>query len=184
MQNTINLQNLTIKEIKKIIKSGNPFVYPTDTGYCLGCGALNISSIELTKKISTDKTSQLSIVAPSKEWIYKNFKIKNKNYIKKLPGPFTFILEAKKKTLAKKFCSKNKEVRIKIPNHKFHNLIKKVGIPITSIEIKNKLKNIPSTNQLSRKLIKKIIIIESGYIKKSPSAILNLIKDTPSIVGR
>lgn len=184
MQNTINLQDLTTKELKKIIKSGNPFVYPTDTGYCLGCGALNISNVELTKKIINDKISRVSIIAPSKDWIYKNFKIKNKNYIKKLPGPFTFILKAKKRTLSKKFCSENNEIRIKIPNHKFHNIIKKIGIPITSVEIKYKFKNIPSTNHLPRKIKRKTIIIESGYIKKSPSAIIDLSKDTPSIVGR
>ena len=185
MSETIIFKKTLSKEIKKRIKFGEILIYPTDTGYCIGCNALKLSSIiKIIKIINLKDNKKISIIPPSKEWIYKNFKIKNKNYIKKLPGPFTFILETKKRILTKNLDILTNEIRIKIPNHKFYNTLKTINIPILNIELKNKF-NIIDFGKIPKKIKKKTdIIINAGFIRKSPSAIINLSKEIPSIVGR
>jgi len=174
------------KKLIKEINSGKIIIYPTDTGYCIGCIISKKKNIEKIKKLTKHKDNQnISIIAPSKKWVYDNFKIKNKNYIKKFPGPFTFIMKTKKINLFKNFNLENKEIGIKIPDHKFHNLIKKIGTPILSIELKNKFNfNIISIDQINKGIIKNTdIIIDDNFIKKSPSSVINLNKEIPSIIG-
>jgi tRNA threonylcarbamoyl adenosine modification protein (Sua5/YciO/YrdC/YwlC family) len=185
MSKEIIIRKQVSNEIKKRIKFGEILIYPTDTGYGIGCNALNSDSTKLVKKIiGINDNKNISIIAPSKDWIYKNFKIKNKNYIKKLPGPFTFILEAKEKKFIKKLNLEDKEVRIKMPNHSFQKIIKKINIPMLNIELKNKF-NIVDLKHIPRKIKRKSdIILDYGYIRKSPSATINLNKEIPTIVGR
>ena len=184
MSENIILKKTLPKKVKIRIKSGEILIYPTDTGYGIGCNALKSSSIELVKKISgTKDNTNISVIAPSKEWIYKNFKIKNKNYIKKLPGPFTFVLETKKRTLARNLSPGNKKIKVKMPDHRFYNMVKTIGIPILNIELRNKL-NIVNPDHIPRKIKRKSdMIINDGYIRKSPSATINISKEIPSIIG-
>ena len=100
MTETIKLDKINQKEITKKIKSGDIFIYPTDIGYCIGCDALKSGSVSIIKQTIKSK---LSIISPNKQWISKNFEIINKNYIKKLPGPYTFILKSFKINIIKKF---------------------------------------------------------------------------------
>ena len=175
MKKIIKFEEINNKEVVKNIKSGAIIIYPTDTNYCLGCNAKKSSSVEQIKRIS--KIESISIIPPTKNWIYKNLKIKNKNYIKKLPGPFGFILELKKK-----IPNQNKKIEIKMPSHKFSNLIKKANVPFLAINIINKPLSI---KQIPNKIIRKAdIIIDDGHIKRCHSTTIDLTKDIPKIIIR
>ncbi len=185
MSKTIILEEIDFKEIKKIIKSGKIIVYPTDIGYCIGCNVSNETNINYIKKIiSINEESYISVIAPSKSWVYKNFKIENKNYIKKLPGPFTFALKLKRKNILKNIKRNKGKIMIKIPDHKFYKIIQKVGVPIINIELKNKF-NIIDPKFIPKKIKRKSdILIDAGYIRKSPSATIDLSSKIASIIGR
>lgn len=175
MKKIIKFEEINNKEIIKKIKSGTIIIYPTDTNYCLGCNAKKSLSVEQIKKIS--KIENIAIIPPTKDWIYKNIKIKNKNYIKRLPGPFGFILELKKK-----IPNQNKKIEIKMPVHKFSNLIKKANVPFLAIDIMNKPLSI---KQIPKKIIRKAdIIIDDGYIKRSHFTTIDLTKEIPKIIIR
>ena len=69
-------------EIIDFIRKGKIFIYPTDTIYGLGCDALNEKSVEKIKEIKKrDKDKPLSVIAPSKKWIF------DKKYFFRLLGP-------------------------------------------------------------------------------------------------
>ncbi len=84
-------------EIKNMVLKGDVFIHPTDTIYGLGCDATNEQSVKKIREVKQRPTTPFSVIAPSKEWIEANCVITKeaKSWLKKLPGPFTFILKKK-----------------------------------------------------------------------------------------
>src|SRR3989338_11151340 len=86
-----------------LIENCPVFIYPTDTIYGLGCNALNKEAVEKIRSIKQRKTNPFSVIVPSKERIDENCIVNEnaKDWIKRLPGPYTLILNAKKECVAK-----------------------------------------------------------------------------------
>jgi len=185
MTKIIKLKTIEEKEIIEKIKQGHIFIYPTDTVYGLGCNALNSNSVKKIRKIKKSK-KPFSVIAPSKQWISKNFKIEKK-YLKKLPGPFTFILRMKRKNLVAKEVNLNlNSLGVRIPKHRFTKIIQKSKVPFitTSVNISGK-KFITTINKIPRKISKKVdIVIDDGKSNKTPSTIIDLTKKTPKVTKR
>jgi tRNA threonylcarbamoyl adenosine modification protein (Sua5/YciO/YrdC/YwlC family) len=179
MTETIKLDKINQKEITKKIKSGDIFIYPTDIGYCIGCDALKSGSVSIIKQTIKSK---LSIISPNKQWISKNFEIINKNYIKKLPGPYTFILKSKKRPVARNVNPGEKKFRIRMPEHKIQKIIKSIGTPVIAANIIKK-RPITKIKQIPWKVSKiSDLILDYGTITKTPSSIIDLSTDIPLIV--
>ena len=84
--------------LRRKIKEGAIFIYPTDTIYGIGCSALDkkaVKKIREIKGIADEKP--LSIIVPSKLWIEENCRLdfQAQQWIDKLPGPYTLILPLK-----------------------------------------------------------------------------------------
>ena len=82
------------RELKNLI-----FIHPTDTIYGIGCDATNTKLSQKIRNIKNRPNTPFSVLVPSKEWIYKNCKVNKsaEEWINKLPGPYTLILELKNK---------------------------------------------------------------------------------------
>ena len=176
----INLKDINKKEIKSQIKQGKIFIYPTDTIYGIGCNAQIKESIQKIRNIKKSE-QPFSVIAPSKKWIYNNLEVKNKKYIKK--GPYTFILKLKTKP-KHSLTNKNKTtLGVRLPDHKFTNLIK-VPFITTSINIHNQ-KNHINIQQIPKKIKKQVdYIIDQGTLDNKPSTIIDLTKNQPKITKR
>ncbi len=180
MTKHIKFKNLR-KTITKKIKSGSIFIYPTDTIYGLGCNALNSESVSKIRAIKRT-TKPFSVIAPSKQWIYRNFKVKNKNYIRKLPGSFTFVLESKKRNIVSKETNLNlKTLGIRIPKHDFTKFIK-VPFITTSVNLTGN-KPIISVKKVPKKILKEVdIVIDDGILDNKPSTVIDLTEKIPKIL--
>ena len=97
---------LRYKEILQRIKDGAVFICPTDTIYGLSCNALLEKSVAKIRKLKQRPDSPFSVWIPSLKWIERNCETtKNKEeqeWLKKLPGPYTFILPFKNKNVLAK----------------------------------------------------------------------------------
>lgn len=186
MPEIIELKDIDKKNIIKKIKSGEIFIYPTDTSYSLGCSALKSASIKKIKEIRKIDNVPLSLIAPSKEWIYSNLKVSNKAYIQKLPGPYTYILEIKKRAAARNLNPNSKTLGVRIPNHPFSNIIKSADIPFVNASISQSVnKPIRKIKEIPKSIAKHIdIIIDSGYLLHYPSTIIDLTHIPPKIITR
>lgn len=130
-----------IEKVAKALKQSAVILYPTDTGFSLGCELANkeaISKLRFIRKLPESKA--LTFMCASLSNISDFGKVSNSAYktIKRLiPGPYTFILTASK--LVPKFAQdpRRKTAGIRVPDHNLSQLLlNAVGSPIISISAK------------------------------------------------
>lgn len=115
------------------IKQGSLFVYPTDTIYGIGCDATNGDSIAKIRALKERPEQPFSIIAPSKDWVTENCIITEqaKQWLEKLPGPYTFVLELKDKTVIHDLVNpSDTTVGVRIPDHWISDVAAEMGRPI------------------------------------------------------
>lgn len=183
MAEIIKLEAIKPADIIKRIHFGEVFVYPTDTIYGIGCDATNEGAAKSIRVIKQRFDKPFSVIAPNKQWITRNF-IVSKSYVDKLPGPFTYILKAKKSNLVAPTVVHGDKIGVRIPNHKFITIIQKSKRPFvtTSVNIHGDL---PCTD--SKKIPREIadsvdVIIDAGKLENKPSTVLDLTEGLPRIL--
>lgn len=136
-----NPEQRKIDQVIDCLKDGGVIIYPTDTVYGIGCDIYNSKAVERIariRKIDLKKAnfsfvcydlSHLSDFARSVDTpTYKLMK-------KALPGPFTFILQAKN-SVPKLFQSRKKTVGIRIPDNNIaREIVNRLGNPIMSASV-------------------------------------------------
>jgi tRNA threonylcarbamoyl adenosine modification protein (Sua5/YciO/YrdC/YwlC family) len=186
MPEIINFSEINKREVVKRIKQGVLFIYPTDTVYGLGCNALKQGSVQLIKEIKYRDEKPFSIIAPNKQWIYKNLEVTNKRFIQKLPGPYTYVLKIKKRAVARNVNPKLDTLGIRMPDHPFTELVKKSGVPFitTSVNYPGK-KPARNIKDIPKKILNKVdIILDDGFLHNYPSTIIDLTGEMPRIIKR
>jgi tRNA threonylcarbamoyl adenosine modification protein (Sua5/YciO/YrdC/YwlC family) len=140
----LHYDNPELRKVAKIIdslKNGAVILYPTDTGFALGCELSNreaISKIRFIRHLPENK--QMTFLCHSISNISEFAKVSNLAYraIKRLiPGPYTFVLPASK--LVPKYAqdSKRKTTGIRVPEHNIATcLLSSLGRPVISISAK------------------------------------------------
>lgn len=141
---TIHSKTPEIRKIAKVVEAlhdGAVILYPTDTGFTLGCELSNkeaISRIRAIRKIPENK--QMTFLCGSLSNLSEFARVSNVAYktIKSLvPGPYTFILPATK--MVPKFAQepKRKTAGIRVPDNILSQiLLKNLETPIISISAK------------------------------------------------
>jgi tRNA threonylcarbamoyl adenosine modification protein (Sua5/YciO/YrdC/YwlC family) len=95
-----NPQARLIYQVVEIIRKGGVIVYPTDTGYALGCHIGDKQALDTIKRIrQLDDKHNFTLICEALGQISTFSKVSNDAHrlIKTLtPGAFTFILDATK----------------------------------------------------------------------------------------
>jgi L-threonylcarbamoyladenylate synthase len=187
MVEIIPFHEIDTKYLVDRIKFGDIFIYPTDTVYGLGCNALKSGSISEIKKIKgKDKDKPLSVIAPSKKWIYDYFDISKKSYVQTLPGPFTFIFNVKKRAVARNVNPGMNTMGVRIPYHAFSRLVQRANVPFitTPVNLSGK-PPVREIKKIPKNVLKKVdFVIDAGFLPNQPSTIIDLTEEMPKIVKR
>lgn len=186
-----NPQENLIAEVVKSLNNGGIIIYPSDTVYALGCNIFDIRAMEKLaqiKKIKLDK-AHFSIICNDLSHLSNFTKPIDTSVFRflktRIPGPFTFILEANKNLpLAYKG---NKTVGIRVPDHSIPQMIvEKLGHPIASTSIKDDDEVIEYSTDpelIAEKYDSLVdIVIDSGYGDNVASTIIDLTGDEPEIL--
>jgi len=151
------------------------FIYPTDTIYGIGCDAENEELVEKVRDIKNRDQRPLSIIAPNKNYILKNFFVEESLLEKYLPGPYTLLLKKKNNNFLK-HISNNEFIGVRIPDHSFTKILQKTNKPIvtTSVNLSGE-KPANSILEINKNISDKIdLIIDAGELFGKASI---LIKD-------
>jgi len=180
------------QDIKKRILKGDIFIYPTDTIYGIGCNALNSSAVKKIREIKQRKETPFSVIVPSASWVKDNLEVTEeaKEWLAKLPGPYTLIMKTKDSPVAKEVAPGKESLGIRVPKHWISEFVKFLGVPVitTSVNITDepfmtKIEDLDlDINDSIRHKVN--FVIDEGEIKGRPSKLVHLEKDGVEVKER
>lgn len=171
----------------KKIHQGSLFIYPTDTIYGVGCDATNDKAILKIRELKQRDKQPLSIIVPSKNWIYENCVVPEhaEEWLAKLPGPYTFVFELKNKEALSKYVNPQSEtIGVRIPNHWIADFVKELDKPIiTTSPNKHGEQIMFHPDELDMDFRPNIeFTIYEGKIKNTPSKVIRLTDKKPTFL--
>lgn len=179
-----NIDNRKLRQIVEALKSGGVIIYPTDTVYGMGCDIYNKKAVEKVcrfKGINLDKANFSFICHDMSHMSDYTKPISNNifRYMKdKLPGPYTFILNANNNIPKHSKKMNKKTVGIRIPdNNIIRSIVQELGNPImsTSIYDEDEILEYTTDPELIYEKHSNIadIVIDGGYGLNVPSTVLD-----------
>lgn len=172
---------------ESLIENCLVFIYPTDTIYGIGCNALNREAVKKIREIKQRKKNPFSVIAPSKEWIDENCIVNEnaKDWVKRLPGPYTLILKTKKQCVAKNVVPGLDTLGVRIPDHWFSNFVHEIGMPIITTSVNKSSEDfMTSLDDLDEEIKSMVdLIVYEGQKKGKPSRIIDL-TDQEKVIER
>ena len=186
-----NPQVRLINQAVEILQKGGVVVYPTDSGYALGCMMGDkhaMDRIVAIRKLPEGHNftlvcsdlSELSTYATVSNTAYRL--IKNNT-----PGRYTFILTATKELPRRLMTSKRKTIGLRVPDNKIAlDLLSALGEPILSCSLM--LPGEEHTTQSDPEEIRDRLeyqvdlIIHGGYLGQEPTTVVDLTEESPVIL--
>ncbi|TXC82052.1 L-threonylcarbamoyladenylate synthase [Luteibaculum oceani] len=132
-----------IAQAVEILKQGGVIIYPTDAVYVIGCSLFDHKAVQKVAQLKGIKPEKANFTLMCEDLSHiseytKPISTATFRVMKdKLPGPFTFILEANNE-VPRIFRSKKKTVGIRVPDNKItQTLIRELGNPLISTSVHN-----------------------------------------------
>ena len=188
-----NPQARLINQAVEILRQGGVIVYPTDSGYALGCMIGDkhaMDRIVAIRKLPEGHNftlvcsdlSELSTYATVSNSAYRL--IKNNT-----PGRYTFILTATKELPRRLMTSKRKTIGLRVPDNQIAlDLLKALGEPILSCSLMlpdNEHMTYSDPEEIRECLERQVdLIIHGGYLGQEPTTVVDLTEESPVILRK
>ena len=177
-----NPQNRTVDYVVKKIISGAIIIFPTDSGFSIGSNIHNKKAIESIRKIrNLSKGHDFTLMINSISQIGKFAKLDNDAFrvLKRvLPGPYTFILEARKNISSMLVHPKKKTIGIRIPNNLIlEAILRELDEPIMCVSLIIEGYNFFNTDDILKVCNNRVdIVIRSEFCPPDPTTVIDLSK--------
>lgn len=185
-----NPQPRLIKQAVDILRNGGVIVYPTDSGYALGCMIGEKQAMDRIVAIrQLPDNHNFTLVCSDLSELSSYSTVSNMAYrlIKKYtPGHYTFILTATKEVPRRLMTSKRKTIGIRVPDNTIAlSLLSELGEPILSCSLilpgDEEAQHDPE--EIREQLEKQVdLIINGGYLGQNPTTVIDLTTDSPQII--
>ena len=184
-----NPQTRLIHQAVEIIKKGGVIVYPTDSGYALGCAIGEKAAMDRIVAIrQLPENHNFTLVCHDLFEISLYAMVSNQSYrlIKNnTPNPYTFILPATKE-LPRRLMTKRKTIGIRVPDNAIAlALLEALGEPILSCSLMLPHTEVTESDpdEIRDYLEKRVeLIIHGGYLGQQPTTVVDLTDETPVII--
>lgn len=184
-----NPQTRLIHQAVEIIKKGGVIVYPTDSGYALGCAIGEKAAMDRIVAIrQLPENHNFTLVCHDLSEISLYAMVSNQSYrlIKNnTPNPYTFILPATKE-LPRRLMTKRKTIGIRVPDNAIAlALLEALGEPILSCSLMLPHTEVTESDpdEIRDYLEKRVeLIIHGGYLGQQPTTVVDLTDETPLII--
>ena len=184
-----NPQQRLIRQAVDVVRNGGIIVYPTDSGYALGCDMSNKKAKDRIRQIRrVDDSHVFTLVCRDLSEISTYAKLDNSAYrlLKSVtPGPFTFILRATGEVPRRLQNPRRKSIGIRIPDHPITQaLLDELGEPLMSSTLILPGRDIPETDAhiIRERLEHELdLVIDGGNCGLEPTTVVAMDDGTPVI---
>ena len=187
-----NPQVRLIKQAAAMFRDGAVVVYPTDSGYALGCHLDDKEAVNRIRQIrGVDEKHLMTLICRDLSELSKYARVDNAQFRllkNNTPGSYTFILEATKEVPRRLQHPKRSSVGLRIPDHPVAlALLQELNEPLLSSTLILDGANHPLTDidEIRDLLERKVdLIIEGGAVGIEPTTVIDLTEATPVLLRR
>ncbi|RMH48019.1 MAG: threonylcarbamoyl-AMP synthase [Gammaproteobacteria bacterium] len=179
-----------ISQAVAVMRKGGVVIYPTDSGYALGCHIGDKEALDRIRRIrQLDKNHLFTLVCRDLSEL-ATYAIVNNAQFRLLkahtPGSYTFILRATKEVPRRLQHPKRKTIGLRVPEHTVTQaLLDVMGEPIMSTTL-----DMPDDEELYtdpadfRPKFDKLVdlILDGGHVPVRPTTIVDLTEEHPVVV--
>ena len=186
----VNPQKRLITQACQILRKGGLIVYPTDSGYALGCQIGDKSAMAKIRRIrALDDEHNFTLVCRDLSEISTYALLNNAMYrIIKVhtPGAYTFILPATKEVPRRLQHAKRKTIGLRIPDNKIAlALLEELNEPLMSSTLIMPGEDVTMTDAID--IVDRIgrqvdLVIDGDFCGSEPTTVVEFIDDIPEVV--
>ena len=185
-----NINSRLIKQATEMMRDGGIVVYPTDSGYALGCHLDDKNAVARIRQIrQLDEQHYLTLMCRDLSEISRFAKVNNAQFRllkSNTPGSYTFIFEATKEVPKRLQHAKRSTIGIRIPDHPVAlALLEELGEPMLSSTLILPDVEWPLNDAgLIRELLEKQIelVIDGGAVSVEFTTVIDLTNDIPVLL--
>jgi tRNA threonylcarbamoyl adenosine modification protein (Sua5/YciO/YrdC/YwlC family) len=187
-----NPQPRLIKQAAEMLRDGAVIVYPTDSGYALGCRLDDKDAVTRIRQIrGKDDKHLMTLVCRDLSELAKYARVDNAMFRllkNNTPGSYTFILDATREVPRRLQHPKRSTVGLRIPDHPVAlALLEELGEPILSStlilpEAREPLTDVDEIREHLERLVE--LVIEGGSVGTEPTSVIDLTDATPVLLRR
>jgi tRNA threonylcarbamoyl adenosine modification protein (Sua5/YciO/YrdC/YwlC family) len=185
-----NPQSRLIKQAVAIIHNGGVIVYPTDSGYAIGCQLENKAALDRIRQLRhLDEKHNFTLICRDLSELSTYASVDNPAFrlLKaNTPGPYTFILKASSEVPRRLLHPKRKTIGLRVPDSQIvQALLDELNEPLMSVSLLMPDQDYPSVDaeEIHERLCCHVdVIIDGGPCSMTPTTIVDLVDGTPKIL--
>ncbi|GDY28241.1 MULTISPECIES: L-threonylcarbamoyladenylate synthase [unclassified Agarivorans] len=185
-----NPQQRLMKQAASLIKQGGVVIYPTDSGYAIGCHIGDKAALERICRIrQLDKSHHFTLMCRDLSELSEYARVGNQAYRllrNNTPGPYTFIFKGTKEVPRRLLNPKRKTIGIRVPDNKIAlAMLEELGEPLMSSSLILPGNDLTESDpeQIRDDLEHQVdLIINGGYLGEQPTTVVDLSEDEPEVL--
>lgn len=179
-----------IKQACELIRQGEVVVYPTDSGYAIGCQMEDKKALEQLCRIrNIGKDHNFTLMCRDMSELSKYAKVDNvafRQIKNNTPGPYTFVLKATREVPRRLQNPKRKTIGIRVPDNQIAlKLLEALDEPImsTSLILPGNVMAESDPDDIRDRLEKQVgLIIDGGALGEHPTTVVDLSDGEPVVL--
>ena len=185
-----NPQPRLIKQAVEMLNKGSVIVYPTDSGYALGCRLEDKTAMERICRIrQLDSNHNFTLMCRDLSELSTYAHVDNTAFrlIKNnTPGNYTFILKATKEVPRRLMSEKRKTIGLRVPSNPIAlALLESLNEPMMSTSLMLPGNDFTESDpEAIQDEIGKLVdlIIHGGYLGQQPTTVIDLTENKPEVI--
>ncbi|SFD25652.1 L-threonylcarbamoyladenylate synthase [Pseudoalteromonas denitrificans] len=185
-----NPQARLVRQAIEIIHQGGVIIYPTDSGYAIGCSIGNKKAMERIEKIrGLEKHHNFTLMCRDLSELANYARVDNQLFrvIKNnTPGPYTFIFKGTKEVPKRLLNDKKKTIGIRVPDCIITlALLEELGEPLMSCSLilPGQEHTESDPEEIRSKLEKHVdLIIHGGFLSEHATSVVDFSEGEVNII--
>lgn len=187
-----NPQKRLISQAADIVRKGGVIVYPTDSGYALGCQLGEKRALERIRRIRRlDDKHNFTLVCRDLSELSTYARVDNVAYrlVKNhTPGPYTFILKATNEVPRRLMQAKRRTIGLRVPENPIAlALLNELNEPLMSVTMILPGDNMPLTDPYDiRQTLEHDLdlVIDGGFCGMEATSVIDMSEDEWQVLRR